>query len=272
LLGVNGAGKTTTFKTLSNEVQPSYGQVLIGGYEVAKNFDIVKRMIGYCPQYTKLVGEMSIEQTLWYFATIRGVDRAERAALVEDVISDLGLGIHRHKQIRNLSGGNQRKVSFAIAVMGNPDVILLDEPSAGVDPDARRYLQAQVRRIAAQKTSAIVMTSHSMEEAESVSSKMGIMVKGGQFKCFGSAQHIRSKFMTGFVIEIKITNLEQEELEAHQQRFMREGTLMHEDVAWLSEELKDSLQAVNLNDVQDEQTERDLIQSMHVQISQLQCS
>merc|ERR1719453_1917616 len=100
---------------------------------------------------------------------------------------------------------------------------------------------------------------------------MGIMVKGGQFKCFGSAQHIRSKFMTGFVIEIKITNLLQEQLEAHQQRFMREGTLMNEDIAWLSEELKDSLQAVNIHDVQDEQTERDLIQQMHVQISQLQC-
>jgi len=228
-------------------------------------------MIGYCPQYTKLIDEMSVEQTLWYFATIRGVDRSERTALVEDVIADLGLTTHRKKQICKLSGGNQRKVSFAIAVMGNPDVILLDEPSAGVDPDSRRYLQAQVRRIAQQKTSAIVMTSHSMEEAEAVSSKMGIMVKGGQFKCFGSSQHIRSKFMTGFVIEIKISNLEQEELEAHQQRFMREGTLLHEDVAWLSEELKDSLQVVSLNDVQDEQTERDLIQSMHVQISQLKC-
>lgn len=123
-------------------MQPSYGQVLIGGYEVAKNFDIVKKMIGYCPQYTKLVGEMSVEQTLWYFATIRGVDKLERKALIEDVIADLGLETHRHKQIRNLSGGNQRKVSFAIAVMGNPDVILLDEPSAGVDPDSRRYLQA----------------------------------------------------------------------------------------------------------------------------------
>lgn len=158
---------------------------------------------------------MSVEQTLWYFATIRGVERKERQALVEDVITDLGLTTHRHKQINNLSGGNQRKVSFGIAVMGNPDVILLDEPSAGVDPDSARYLRAQVRRISAQKTSAIVLTSHSMEEAEAVSSKMGIMVQGGQFKCFGSAQHIRSKFMTGFVVEIKISNLEQEEIEAH---------------------------------------------------------
>jgi len=85
---------------------------------------------------------MSVEQTLWYFATIRGVERKERQALVEDVITDLGLTTHRHKQIRNLSGGNQRKVSFGIAVMGNPDVILLDEPSAGVDPDSARYLRA----------------------------------------------------------------------------------------------------------------------------------
>lgn len=140
LLGVNGAGKTTTFKSLTSEVSPSSGQVLIGGYEVSKNFDIVKKMIGYCPQYTNLIDEMSVEQTLWYFATIRGVAREERAALVEDVIADLGLTVHRHKQVGNLSGGNKRKVSFGIAVMGNPDVILLDEPSAGVDPDSRRYL------------------------------------------------------------------------------------------------------------------------------------
>lgn len=136
--------------------------------------------------------------------------------------------------------------------MGNPDVILLDEPSAGVDPDSRRYLQQQIRRIGQQKTSAIVLTSHQMEEAEAVSTKMGIMVKGGQFKCFGSSSHIRNKFMTGFVIEIKINNLQQEQIEAHQMQFMREGTLMHEDISWLSEELKDSLQAVTLNEVMDE--------------------
>ena len=88
--------------------------------------------------------------------------------------------------------------------MGNPPIILLDEPSAGMDPEARRFMWEVVGNIAAKKTSAVILTSHLMEEAEALSTKMGIMVKGGQFKCFGSSQHIKNKFGVGFEVELKI--------------------------------------------------------------------
>jgi len=92
----------------------------------------------------------------------------------------------------------------AIAIVGNPPIILLDEPSAGMDPEARRFMWEVVGKIAAKKTSAVILTSHLMEEAEALSSKMGIMVKGGIFKCFGSSQHIKNKFGVGFEVEVKI--------------------------------------------------------------------
>lgn len=86
-----------------------------------------------------------------------------------------------------LSGGNKRKLSVAIAIVGNPPIILLDEPSAGMDPEARRFMWNVVKRISVKKSSAVVLTSHLMEEAEFLSTKMGIMVKGGIFKCFGTS-------------------------------------------------------------------------------------
>jgi ATP-binding cassette subfamily A (ABC1) protein 3 len=124
----------------------------------------------------------------------------------------LGLEDHRKKPAGTLSGGNKRKVCVAQALVGSPPIILLDEPSAGMDPEARRFMWSVVAKIAQNKTSAVVLTTHSMEEAEALSTKMGIMVKGGIFKCFGSAQHIRNKFGTGYVIELKIRSIEENDL------------------------------------------------------------
>lgn len=92
---------------------------------------------------------------------------------------------------------------MAIAIVGSPPIILLDEPSAGMDPEARRFMWKVVAKISANKTSAVILTTHSMEEAEALCTKMGIMIKGGMFKCFGTPQHIKDKFGTGYVIEIK---------------------------------------------------------------------
>jgi ABC-type multidrug transport system ATPase subunit len=93
---------------------------------------------------------------------------------------------YRSKASGTLSGGNKRKLSVAIAIVGNPPIILLDAPSAGMDPEARRFMWSVVAKIASQKTSAVILTTHLMEEAEALSTKMGIMDKGGLFKCFGS--------------------------------------------------------------------------------------
>jgi len=115
------------------------------------------------------------------------------------------LSDHRDKLAGALSGGNKRKLSVAIATIGDPPIILLDEPSAGMDPEARRFMWSVVAKISQRdKKSAVILTTHSMEEAEALSTKMGIMVRGGKFTCFGSSQHIKNKYGTGYEVEIKI--------------------------------------------------------------------
>lgn len=213
LLGVNGAGKSTTFKSLTSEVQPTSGSIEINGINIMKNFSAVRKYIGYCPQTNPIFDEMSVEEHLYYYARIKGIPRGNIKELVEEAISELDLETHRKKQAGTLSGGNKRKLSVAMAIVGRPPIILLDEPSAGMDPEARRFMWSVVAKIASNKTSAVILTTHSMEEAEALSTKMGIMVKGGIFKCFGSAQHIRNKFGQGYIIEVKIKHPTKEDIE-----------------------------------------------------------
>jgi ATP-binding cassette subfamily A (ABC1) protein 3 len=128
-------------------------------------------------------------------------------------MKNLNLVEYTDKCAGTLSGGNKRKLSVAMALLGNPAVILLDEPSAGMDPEARRFMWQVVAKVSQQqKTSGVIITTHSMEEAEALSTKMGIQVKGGVFRCFGSSQHIKNKFATGYEIEAKFMTLTEEEV------------------------------------------------------------
>jgi len=212
LLGVNGAGKSTTFKSLTCEVKPTSGKIKIAGFDVSKQFEKAKKLIGYCPQPNLIFDSMSVEEHIYYYARIKGIPHKHRSQEVEKAIKQLGLEDHRKKPAGTLSGGNKRKVCVAQALIGSPPIILLDEPSAGMDPGARRFMWSVVAKIAQNKTSAVVLTTHSMEEAEALCTKMGIMVKGGIFKCFGSAQHIKNKFGTGYVIELKTKSVEEKDL------------------------------------------------------------
>ena len=128
--------------------------------------------------------------------------------MCERAIISLNLGEYRDKQAGTLSGGNKRKLSVAMALLGSPPVVLLDEPSAGMDPEARRFMWNIISDVSQKKKqSGVVITTHSMEEAEALSTKMGILVKGGVFKCFGSSQHVKNKFGTGYEIEVKFNLL-----------------------------------------------------------------
>jgi ATP-binding cassette subfamily A (ABC1) protein 3 len=157
---------------------------------------------------------LTVEETIKFYALVKGIRTSKIKGVTEKAIRDLNLKDHRNKLAGTLSGGNKRKLSVAMALIGNPPIILLDEPSAGMDPEARRFMWQVVEKISQRdKKSAVILTTHSMEEAEALSTKLGIMVRGGIFRCFGSSQHIKNKFGVGYEVEIKVKKSSYQEQE-----------------------------------------------------------
>lgn len=167
LLGNNGAGKTSIFKMLTGEERISSGQIFLHGLNLKSDLRKVYKFIGYCPQFDALFENLSGREILEIFAMIRGVKRNEISAYALRAATDLDLTEHVDKKVSQLSGGNKRKLSTAIALVGNPKVIFLDEPTTGMDPATKRNLWNIIIKLRDQGKS-IVLTSHSMEECEAV--------------------------------------------------------------------------------------------------------
>lgn len=154
---------------------------------------------------------MTVKEHLEIYAALKGIKSNVRARLVDKAIRDMDLTDYTNIRANVLSGGNKRKLSVAIALIGNPPLVFLDEPSTGVDPQAKRFMWNIVSKISTlKKKSAVIITTHSMEEAEALATKMGITVEG-EFKCFGTSQHIKNKYGTGYEMEIKVRLLSEEE-------------------------------------------------------------
>ncbi|XP_030373286.1 ATP-binding cassette sub-family A member 3-like [Scaptodrosophila lebanonensis] len=202
LLGVNGAGKSTTFKMLTGDVSITKGNAYVDGLSVRKQMHKVYDHIGYCPQYDALLGELTGNETMRLYCMLRGVHQRYINNVCNDLASELGFIKHIDKPIKNYSGGNKRKLSVAIALITDPSILYLDEPSAGMDPSARRQmwkLLATIRDMG----KGIVLTSHCMEEVEALCTRIAIMVDGN-FKCIGSIQSIKNKYSKGLVLKITV--------------------------------------------------------------------
>jgi len=204
LLGVNGAGKTTTFKMLSGDYVQTSGDAYINGYQIPEKLKEAQRNIGYCPQFDSILELLTAKEHLHLYAAIKGIPEHLRARMVEKQLVEMNLKQYENIPAGTYSGGNKRKLSVAIAMIGNPAVVFLDEPSTGMDPEARRFMWNVISRISRErKQSSIILTTHSMEEAEALATKMGIMVSGN-LKCLGTSQHIKNKFGGGYEIEVKL--------------------------------------------------------------------
>jgi len=214
LLGVNGAGKTTTFRMLTGDENPTAGSARILHYDLVRNRSKYLAQIGYCPQYDGINRFLTGEENLRLFANLRGIPEAQIQSQINDWISLLGLDEYRNRLSKNYSGGNKRKLSTAIALIGDPPVVFLDEPTTGVDPVARRNLWDTLGRC--QKSGqAIILTSHSMEECEALCTRITIMVRG-RMKCIGSNQYLKQRYGQGYTIMIKLHTLpEQDTLSQH---------------------------------------------------------
>ncbi|XP_055050856.2 phospholipid-transporting ATPase ABCA3 [Misgurnus anguillicaudatus] len=202
LLGFNGAGKTTTFKMLTGDESVTSGDAFIDGYSILRDVKKVQQRIGYCPQFDAVLDHMTGRETLSMYARLRGIPEKYVSACVENVLRSLLIEPHADKLVRSYSGGNKRKLSAGMALIGGPPVIFLDEPSTGMDPVARRLLWDAITRTR-ESGKAIIITSHSMEECEALCTRLAVMVNG-QFKCLGSPQHLKSKFGSGYTLLAKV--------------------------------------------------------------------
>ncbi|XP_058488295.1 retinal-specific phospholipid-transporting ATPase ABCA4a isoform X2 [Solea solea] len=202
LLGVNGAGKTTTFKMLTGDIDVTSGDASVAGHSILTNILDVHQNMGYCPQFDAIDELLTGREHLHLYARLRGVPESEISRVADWAIQKLGLSECAQQSAGTYSGGNRRKLSTAIAMIGCPALVLLDEPTTGMDPLSRRFLWNSIMSVI-QDRRAVVLTSHSMEECEALCTRSAIMVNGS-FKCLGTIQHLKYKFGDGYVVTMKI--------------------------------------------------------------------
>ncbi|CAL8399525.1 unnamed protein product, partial [Arctogadus glacialis] len=202
LLGVNGAGKTTTFKMLTGDIDVSWGEASVSGHSILTNILDVHQNMGYCPQFDAIDELLTAREHLNLYARLSGVPEYEVARVSEWAIWKLGMSEYAGRSAGTYSGGNRRKLSTAIAMIGCPALLLLDEPTTGMDPHSRRFLWNSIMSVIQDKR-AVVLTSDSMEECEALCTRLAIMVNGS-FKCLGTIQHLKYKFGDGYMVTMKI--------------------------------------------------------------------
>ena len=205
LLGVNGAGKTTTIKMLTCLTCPTGGDALVGGYSITKEPDRVKALIGVSPQETAVAPNLSVRENLELICGIHGFSREKTKSKIEELTHQFALEEVLHRRAGKLSGGWQRRVSIAMALIGEPQILFLDEPTLGLDVVARHELWDAIRSLKGRVT--IILTTHYMEEAEALSDRIGIM-KNGRLLAVGTAEELKKRagaddFESAFVAIVK---------------------------------------------------------------------
>ena len=188
LLGPNGAGKSTTISLIRGDIRPSHnsGEVFVENVPISKHRAAARNSLGVCPQ-VDACDQMTVLEHLRFYARVRGVEGVEHN--VREVIRAVGLQLFQHRMAAKLSGGNKRKLSLAIALMGNPSVLLLDEPSSGMDVCAKRVMWRTLASVVPGRS--LVLTTHSMEEADALADRAGIM--GKKMLALGTSDYLRKK-------------------------------------------------------------------------------
>ena len=205
LLGVNGAGKTTTIKMLSCLTKPGEGDAFVGGYSTAKEPEQVKRLISVSPQETAVAPNLSVKENLELICGIHGFSKEKTQEKIRELSCQFALDAVLGRRAGKLSGGWQRRVSIAMALISEPQILFLDEPTLGLDVIARHDLWEVIRSLKGKIT--IVMTTHYMEEAQVLSDRIGIM-KNGRLLAVGTVEQLNSQagtndFETAFISIVK---------------------------------------------------------------------
>ena len=205
LLGVNGAGKTTTIKMLTCLTKPSNGDAFVGGYSITTQSEQVKQLIGVSPQETAVAPNLTVKENLELICGIYGFSKEKAKKRIEKLCGQFALDSVLKRKVGKLSGGWQRRVSIAMALISEPKILFLDEPTLGLDVIARHELWDVIRSLKGKAT--VILTTHYMEEAEALSDRIGIM-KDGKLLAVGTAEELKQKagtndFEAAFVSIVK---------------------------------------------------------------------
>ena len=205
LLGVNGAGKTTTIKMLSCLTKPTGGDAIVGGYNIIRESEKVKHLIGVSPQETAVAPNLSVKENLELICGIHGFSKEKTQAKITELSVRFGLDSVLQRKASKLSGGYGRRVSIAMALISEPQILFLDHPTLGLDVIARHELWETIRALKSNVT--IILTTHYMEEAEALSDRIGIM-KNGKLLAVGTVEELNERagtndFEAAFVSIVK---------------------------------------------------------------------
>jgi len=187
LLGLNGAGKTTTIKMLTGVLKPTSGDALLFGHSIVNDLESVKHLINVSPQETAVAPNLTVKENLEFIASIYGAPKDLIPNKVNNLLSELSLMDKKNVKAKNLSGGLQRRLSLGMALISDPKILFLDEPTLGLDVRARRELWSVISRLKGKTT--IILTTHYLEEVEALSDRCAIMDKG-KLKAVGNIAEI----------------------------------------------------------------------------------
>lgn len=204
-LGPNGAGKSTTMNMITGFIEPTSGRITIDGYDISKKPKKAKKQIGYMPEGTPLYGELTVKEFVTYMAELKGVAKKDKKEMVQKVIKETGLEEVEDKLTRNLSRGYKQRVSMAGALVSNPKVIILDEPTVGLDPKQVTEIRALIKELGKDHT--VILSSHILSEVSQICNRV-IIINKGKIVAIDTPENLEKKVVNGNAIYITVEDPE----------------------------------------------------------------
>ena len=204
-LGPNGAGKSTTMNMITGFIEPSAGRIIVDGYDVSKKPKKAKKRIGYMPEGVPLYSDLTVKEFVTYMAEIKGVDKKEKKDKVQKVLQDTGLIDVQNKLTRNLSRGYKQRVSMAGALVGDPKLIILDEPTVGLDPKQVTEIRALIKDLG--KTHTVILSSHILSEVSQICNRV-IIINKGKIVAIDTPENLENKVVQDNSIYVTVEDLE----------------------------------------------------------------
>ena len=204
-LGPNGAGKSTTMNMITGYIESTRGDIIVNGYDISKKPKKVKRQIGYMPESTPLYSDLTVKEFVRYMAELKFVKRKDRKQEIERVLEQTGLVDLQNKLIKNLSRGYKQRVSLAGALIGNPEVIILDEPTVGLDPKQITEIRSLIKELG--KTHTVILSSHILSEVSQICNKV-IIINKGKIVAIDTPEHLENRVTSENCIYVTVEDTE----------------------------------------------------------------